>query len=378
MLKRTRFFFKLLRPAVSLFLKIKFGYRCKVTPPLDGNYILLANHTTDFDPLFVAVSFRDPMTFVASEHISRWKNAYKFLKFAFNPIMRYKGTTAASTVREVLRAVREGDNVCIFAEGVRSWDGLPSPILPSTGKMVRSAGCGLITYRIEGGYFASPMWSEGGTRRGRVYGSPVNIYSPEQLKSMSVAQINDAIRQDLYEDAYARQIAQPSKYTGKQIAYRMETLLFICPECGAIDTMRSSGDTVACTSCGHSFRYTEYGMLEGTKYTTVRDLAAWQREQVEAAAANGAEYTAPHATLSEVSRHTETRLDEGKLSLSRDALVCGNTSIPLDSISDFAMHGKQALVFSTTDTYYEAIVDRDSNALKFHLLYQAYKAIQNT
>ena len=198
---KYKFFYTVLRPLVNLFLKIKFGYRCEKAKDLPDKYIVLSNHTTDFDVLFVAMSFKKQMFFVGSEHISRWKNAYKFLRFAFKPILRPKGTVAASTVKEILKTVRKGSNVCIFAEGVRSWDGVSSPIAESTGKLIKSAKCALVTYRITGGYFVSPMWSEIGTRKGEVFGPPVNVYTKEQLAEMSVDEINEIIKNDLHEDA---------------------------------------------------------------------------------------------------------------------------------------------------------------------------------
>ena len=173
-----RIVYAILRWPVALFLWIKFNYRFKVAKGLPDSYIVLSNHVTDFDPLFVALSFPRQMYFVASEHIARWKNAFKFIRFGFDPIMRYKGSVAASTVMEVLRRVRAGNRVCIFAEGARSWDGITNPILPATGKMVKSARCALVTYKIVGGYFASPNWSEGcGTRRGFIRGDVVNVYT---------------------------------------------------------------------------------------------------------------------------------------------------------------------------------------------------------
>ena len=66
---RLNTIWKMLRPLVSIFLKIKFGYRYKKAKNLPDNYIVLANHTTDFDPLFVGVSFEKNMRFVASGHM---------------------------------------------------------------------------------------------------------------------------------------------------------------------------------------------------------------------------------------------------------------------------------------------------------------------
>lgn len=120
MRKRHVWIYHLLTPLVIAFLFIRFGYRFKKARNLPDKYIVLANHTTDFDPLFVAASFPRQMYFVASEHIARWKNAYKFIRYALAPILRYKGSVAVSTVREVLQRLRDGANICIFAEGART------------------------------------------------------------------------------------------------------------------------------------------------------------------------------------------------------------------------------------------------------------------
>ena len=82
MKKRHIFFYNLLRPLVIAFLKLRFGYRYKLAENLPDNYIVISNHTTDYDMLFVASSFKRQMYFVGSEHIARWGFFSKFLKYA--------------------------------------------------------------------------------------------------------------------------------------------------------------------------------------------------------------------------------------------------------------------------------------------------------
>lgn len=369
---------KIFRPLVSIFLRIKFGYRFKFAKDLPENYIVLANHTTDFDPLFVGVSFRRQMYFVASEHISRWKVAYKFLKYGFDPIIRYKGAIAASTVMDILRKTKRGASVCIFAEGVRSWDGVTGPILPSTAQLIKASKCGLVTYRIEGGYFTSPAWSEKGTRRGHIKGAPVKIYTKEELAAMSDDEIYEVIKRDLYEDAHERQLSEPKKYRGKQPAYRLENLLFICPECRAHGKIVTRKDTVECTACGHKFRYNEYGMLEGTKVKTVKELSEWQKGEVAKDAENGVTYTAELARILAIGKGTERLIAEGPLTMSGETVKCGDFEMPLSSIPDIAIHGKHSLVFSGSEQYYEINPIKDDNAMKFLLLFSEYKKIKQS
>lgn len=373
MKKRHKMVWSILRAPVGLFLKLKFGYRYEVAKNLPDNYIVLSNHVTDWDPVFVGVSFKRNMYLVGSEHISRWKFAYKFLKWGFEPILRPKGALASGTVMDIIRHCRKGKNVCLFAEGVRSWDGVTNPIAPATAKLIKSAKCALVTYKITGGYFVSPMWSQS-LRKGKISGKVKNVYTAEELSKLSVDEIYDIIVSDLYEDAYARQLETPEKYKGRNIAEGLEKLVFICPHCGAYETLSSRGDTVTCSKCQKSFKYNEYGMLDGIKFRTVKELSDWQKSKIEKYSLDGKEYFTDDVTLSTVKNHIETQLAKGRLSMNSRYIKCGSVEIPMEDITDLAMHGQNALVFSVGKDYYEAITPKSTNALKF-MLY--YKCIEN-
>lgn len=360
--------YTILRPLVALFLRLKFGYTCEKAKNLPDNYIVLANHATNFDVVFVAVAFPQ-MYLVGSEHISRWGFPSRLLKLCFDPILRPKGSVASGTVKEILHTLRDGKNVCLFAEGSCSWDGTPNPILPSTGKMVQKARCGLVTYRLTGGFFSYPRWATGGKRRGPVHGAPVNVYTAEQLAAMTPAQINDAIVRDLGEDAYVRQLADPKPYKGDHGAEGLEYLLFTCPHCGGVDTFTAHGDRVECKACSQSFRYDEYGMLHGVPFDTLKDFHTWQKAEVQKAAAEGKVYTDPHGALITVANSTAAPVAEGPVSLSAQALTCGEFTVPVSEISNLDIHGKNVIVFTAGKTYYE--LKPSGNGLKFVLLYQA-------
>ena len=370
--RKHRFFWNLLRPIVIVFLFLRFGYRFKRARNLPENYIVLSNHTTDWDPLFVGCSFRKQMYFVASEHIARWKFAYKLINFLLAPILRYKGTVAAGTVMDIFRKLRAGNNVAIFAEGSRSWDGVTGPILPSTGKTVKSAKCGLVTYKLTGGYFVSPRWGEG-LRRGHLRGEVVHIYTKEELAAMTVDEINEIICRDLYEDAYARQEQDPKPYRGKNPAQRMESLIYICPFCGAHETLISEKDTVFCSACGKCFTYDRYGFLHGTEQKTVKELLAYQKQQTARDAQENKTYYAQDGVLKKVANHIESFVAEGVVSLNKDGLSCGDVTIPVSDILDLTIHGKRGVVFSTAREYYELIPREDACAVKFAHLFWEHK-----
>ena len=51
-----------------------------------------------------------------------------------------------------------------------------------SGKLAKSAGVRVVTYRIEGGYLTQPRWSTG-TRRGKLFGRLIHVYEPAELKA---------------------------------------------------------------------------------------------------------------------------------------------------------------------------------------------------
>ncbi len=368
---RHKFWYGFLRTFVILYLKIKFGYKFKVAKDLPDNYIVLSNHTTDFDPVFVGASFRKQMYFVASEHITRWNTAYTLLNHIFEPIVRYKGSIASTTVREILRKTKGGQNVCIFAEGVRSWTGETSDILPSTAKLIKSAGCGLVTYKLSGGYFVSPNWSEGKTRRGRVSGRVVNVYTKEQISSMTEKELYDIITDDLYENAYTRQLVEMRKYKGKKLAERLENLIFICPNCNQYDTLKSSGNIVECSHCKNTFEYNEYGLLEGIQCKTVLEMSEEQQIKTKKDVENNIDYTTPSAIISEVfADHTKKELDKGPVVMNNDIIKCGGVQFDINELVDLNIYGKKGIVFSYQNRFFEIKIDKDYNAYKYVIYYK--------
>ena len=194
--KRHLVVWKILRTLLRPWIIHKFNFKSEIYN-VDGPCLVLANHNTDWDPLVVATAFPNQMYFVASEHIFRWGFVSRIIHWLVAPISRLKSRTGASTVMTVLRKLRDGANVCIFAEGEKSWNGVTCHIADATGKLARASGASLVTYRLEGGYFTHPRWAKT-HRRGKMRGSVVGIYTPEMLKAMDPEEINDIINRDLY------------------------------------------------------------------------------------------------------------------------------------------------------------------------------------
>lgn len=343
-----------LHPLATLIARLFLHFRAKVESP-PGPFLLLSNHLTNQDPILVGSAFRPQMFFVASEHILRKGFISRLLEFIFSPIARQKGGNAASTVKGIIRTLRAGCNVALFPEGNRTWDGITGPIPPATAKLARSSGAYLVTYRMKGGYFTSPRWGGSRIRKGRMTGSIVGVYSPEELKAMSSDEVYQTICRDLYEDAWETQKADPVVYRGKDLAERLETFLFACPECGALHAMKSHGDRICCTKCGASSRYLETGMLEGDfRFNTLLEWSHWQNGLIDGiieAKTDGPIFSDDGVELQEIASAKEgKKLGRGKVSLFRDRLeLPGGIVIPGIEISGVSIRGANECFVGTSD-----------------------------
>lgn len=324
---------------------------------VEGPCIVIPNHVTAIDPLMVAMSFPDkPLYFVASEHLFRKGLISAALNWLVEPIPRKKASSGVDTVMAVLRHLRAGRSVCLFAEGEASWNGRSGRIFPATGKMIRRSGATLVTYRLEGAYLSDPRWSKS-LHRGRIYGHPVGIYPPEKLKAMSPEEIDQLINKDIYEDAWERQKTGHIRFKSRRRAEHMETALFMCPECGGIGTLKSRGSRLQC-SCGLSLEYTEEGSFEPPRpFENIAQWDDWQHEQLRAgnfSPEGEALFSDDGMKLVEIEEgHRQRELGRGKLRQFRDRLSCAGQDFDLASISDMAMVQTGVLLFSREGKYYE-------------------------
>ena len=355
--KRHVFIWKALRPLARFIAWVKFGFRA-VPADVKGPFLLVSNHVTNWDPILVGGSFREQVYFVASEHILRSGLAGKLVAWAQDPIPRQKSGSAAGTVLAMMRRLRQGFNVAVFPEGNRSWDGVTASFLPSIGKLAKTSGASLVTYKLIGGYFASPRWSGNSSRRGRMEGRVVKVYSPEELKAMTPAEINEAIGRDLHEDAYARARKNPIRFRGRRLAEHMETLLCLCPKCGRIHTLESRDDTVRCWQCGFSFRYLPTGFLAGEElpFDNIRDWNRWQTAELLRMCDEAGEdpiFTDSSIRCDEVLFAQDTKsVDKGEMRLFRDRLELPGVTIPLAELTGMALMGPQDLYVSTEERHY--------------------------
>ena len=342
----------------------------------EGPVLLVPNHVNSWDPLLVSMSLKDKQTyFVASEHIFRKGFLSKLLIWLVGPIPMRKGSPGTDTVRTCLRHLKAGRSVCIFAEGEQSWDGRNNPLSPAIGKLAKISGASLVTYRLEGSYLSKPRWADT-VRRGRVYGHPVKVYSPEVLRTMSPEEIAEAIGNDIHEDAWERQKTDRTEYKGKDLAFGLERALYLCPSCKKTGTLKTQGSILSC-SCGLEITYRPDGFFEpATPFSNISEWEDWQKRTLKERDFPHGEYLFRDSNVKLTAigdGHSETPITEGDLIQTETDLVVGSSGFSLQDIDNMAMTRTHILLFTSGDIYYQISSDKGINLRKYFEIWKSKK-----
>lgn len=362
--KFDKFSFGLLRKIVVPFIKSKFNFDTDVRfQAPDGPYLAICNHVTNLDMVWVADTLKDHTYFVSSEHVVRSGIGGFLLDKVFHPIVREKATVGLSTVVEMKKHLQAGHNVCIFPEGLRSANGVSFRMVDSTAAVIKKLGVHLVVIKLHGGFLTTPRWSHD-IRKGKMSSEIVRILTPEEIKNMSVKELDELLNNDIYEDAYEYNASRKIKYLSKKAAEGIEYELVMCPKCQKLGTISSKGSEFTCP-CGMKGTYDEYGLLHGDfEFNTITEWDRWEKEAIKNLPdIEGEEVLAsfPGQKLNEISKgHKDVTIDTGDVIITNKAISVGNTKIPFDNIRgyDLFLHGY--LLIMTKDKKYYEIANKEA------------------
>ena len=340
---------------------------------VDGPFLLIANHSTDLDPLILASCFpRNQLYFVASEHIFRLGLISKALEWLVAPIPRKKASSGADTVKMCLRRLKAGDSVGLMAEGEATWNGVSTDVFSATGKLVKSSGASLVTVRISGAYLSNPRWGNG-FRRGKVEARLVHIYSPEEIEAMSASEVLDAINHDIYENCWERQAESPIEFKGDNRAEHIERAVFLCPSCKGVSTIASEGNYFKCRDCGFHGIVTELGTFEGVNM--IPNMYEWDKWQFEAlknmdfkqSNRDGVLFFDSDVLLTQILKGHETKAigDNFELCQYSDKLTCGMCTFDMSKITNMSMVQAKRLLLSYEGNYFEIKANNITSLRKY-------------
>lgn len=279
--KRQDFLMKCIKPLVRVWMffdmKTTFTFDDNFDPKRDEPYILLANHTFMFDVVQVPIPLKK-VPFIVASHNLFVKQPTKFLlaKIA-HAIPKTKSASDIRTARELIGAVKRGYPVCIFPEGNTTFNGETTYIEESTMKLIKKLNIDVVTVKVRGGYLSKPRWGTAKRKNRQATFYYKVAIAKEELNDLSTEDINKIINDELYSNDYEYQKEVMIPHPGKQLAEGIENILYICPECESISTIKAYGNHIECTHCNTVGTVNQYGFIEGFRFDNTVDWDHFQR-----------------------------------------------------------------------------------------------------
>ena len=175
-------------------------------------------------------------------------------------------------------------SVLMYPEASYSFDGTATPLPRKMGILLKKLGVPVVTVITEGAFARQPLYNCLRKRKVRVSAKVKCLATAEEVKSLSVAQLDALLDEAFGFDNFKWQQENSVVIDDPERAEGLNRILFRCPHCHTEGSTEGKGTTLTCHSCGKVYELTETGFLKAldgdAAFTHVPDWYAWEREQV--------------------------------------------------------------------------------------------------
>jgi 1-acyl-sn-glycerol-3-phosphate acyltransferase/ribosomal protein L37AE/L43A len=375
-------------------LGVRFTFR--VRPSRDKNpYILISNHASRVDYLYTAPAvLPHRLNYVVGYNEFFRSHLYGIFSL-MQVIPKRNFTPDLHAIKEIIRIIRKGGHVCLFPEGMSSISGGGQPCAVGSGKLLKHLGATVYYTKIAGGYMTNTKHCLD-ERPGRVEIVVDRLFTPEQLKRMSADEIQETLNRELKHDDYLWNREARACFKGRgEMAKNLHDMLYLCPKCGRLYTMRGEGDIIRCEACGNGARVNEYYDLIPLGEThvvpdTISHWYAMERELAKAEVSDTNFSYSGRVKLGVLPRYkrlakgaTSVIAGEGTLSLSRGGLTFTGTkngepfsfTLSTDAVPTYGMCTDITRFYTFFKSeFYEFYPEHNDTMRWFHLTEELHRA----
>ena len=175
-------------------------------------------------------------------------------------------------------------SVLMYPEAGYSFDGRTTTLPRKLGILMKKLGVPVVTVITQGAFHRDPLYNMLQIRDVKVSAHVKCLATAEELKELSVAELDARLDEAFSFDNFAWQRDNRISIDVPFRADGLHRILYKCPHCGAENRMEGKGIHLTCHACGRQWEMDEFGQLhalEGeTEYPHIPDWYAWERECV--------------------------------------------------------------------------------------------------
>ncbi len=345
-------------------------------------FVVVSNHPSFYDWAYVAKAiWPHRVTFLVAR--------YYFYNRFLGPFLRANGAIPKSmfaadyqAAKRSLAVVRQGGVFGIFPEGRRAVYGELETVSSSAFSLIQRMGVPVVNVHIEGGYLATPKYSNT-VRHGRVSVKASLLFSVEDLAALDVA----SGHQKLFDALYYNDFDRANKFAFRSAirAENLESILYLCPQCGQEFTLKTKGNEITCKVCGAAARLDacyEFQTLTPGKHWPL-NIREWYllQKKTEASRVTGPEFSMQgFVTLKQPQggQETFTIVGHGIVTISHEGLRYEGTRldqpfslhIPLNSLKAIAFDVNESFEAYLGQEYFNFVPENPLTAVKWSVVYE--------
>ena len=175
-------------------------------------------------------------------------------------------------------------SVLMYPEAGYSFDGRTTTLPRKMGILMKKLGVPVVTVITQGAFHRDPLYNMLQIRDVTVSAHVKCLATAEELKELSVAELDARLDEAFSFDNFAWQRDNRISIDVPFRADGLHRIHYKCPHCGAESRMEGKGIHLTCHACGKKWEMDEFGQLralEGeTEYPHIPDWYTWERECV--------------------------------------------------------------------------------------------------
>jgi len=249
---------------------------------LEPPYILLSNHMSfiDFELTGIATYPHRVNNVVTIDGYYR----RPWLMELIGSICKRKFTTDLSLVRSIHHVIKKGDVLCMYPEARYSPIGTTAYLPDTLGRLVKMNKVPVVCAVHHGNYLRGPFWNYRQKRKVPLLSTYTQVLTADDVKRMSVDEINAVIKESLTYDEYKYQKENGISISEPYRAQGLHKVLYRCPHCNTEFKMASEGCELYCKECSKRWTMNTDGSLSAlsgeTGFSHIPDWFEWERTTV--------------------------------------------------------------------------------------------------
>ena len=243
--------------------------------------LILMNHSSFIDLKIVSkIFFPKPYGIVCTSDGFVGKNWLMRLLGCIPTQKFVSDTTLIGDMEYLLKKKRT--SVLMYPEASYSFDGTATPLPRKMGVLLKKLNVPVVTVITQGAFARDPLYNCLQKRKVMVRADVTCLATAQQIKEMTVAQLDEMLDQAFSFDNFRYQQENKIAINEPFRADGLNRILYRCPHCNIEGQTEGKGVMLTCKACGKAYTLDEYGYLTGDQpvFTHIPDWYRWQREKV--------------------------------------------------------------------------------------------------